>query len=555
MRALALPGRAKRAPLLLELDLTQELLEAVPEDPLGWIAARRKATLRSLLDRLADAADDPRVRGLVAKVGGRRMGLARAQELRDAVSAFGRGGKLTVAWSNSFGEEQQSSVPYYLATAFREIWLQPSGELGLIGLSAEAVFLRGALERAKVQPLLHQRYEYKSAADMFMQQGFTEANREMATRLAESGMEQIVDGIATARGLPPARVRELVDQGPFLAAKAVEAGLVDRLGYRDEVYADVRKRLGEEPRLLFVQRYTRENKLGQARRRLTKGRRPVVAMVVGTGSIHQGNSRRGNRTMGSDTVTATLRAARQDKRVRAVVFRVNSPGGSYVASDAIWREVSLLRAEGKPVVVSMGDVAGSGGYFVAMNADVIVAQPGTLTGSIGVLGGKLNARGLLERLGVAEDGVPAGRQARMFLPVTDFTEEQWQRLDGWLDLVYDDFTAKVAEGRRMSRDRVHELARGRVWTGADAHERGLVDELGGMHRAAAIARRRAALPADAELRAYPAVAPLKRMRPPANSESPAAAHVQSGWGGWADLARGLGLAPDGPLTMPPVRLG
>jgi protease-4 len=228
-----------------------------------------------------------------------------------------------------------------------------------------------------------------------------------------------------------------------------------------------------------------------------------------------------------------------------------------VASDVIWREIRHLRAGGTPVVASMGDVAGSGGYFVAMAADAIVAQPGTLTGSIGVFSGKVVAAGLLERLGVGTDAVAAGRNARMFTTREGFDDEQWARLDTWLDRVYADFVSKVADARGLTTEQVHEVARGRVWTGADAHGRGLVDELGGLQRAAALVRKRAGLPADAELRRWPPVSPLDRLSPPHSSEDRTAALATDWWSGWGSLsatAAILGLSPDGPLTMPPLTL-
>jgi protease-4 len=227
-----------------------------------------------------------------------------------------------------------------------------------------------------------------------------------------------------------------------------------------------------------------------------------------------------------------------------------------VASDTIWREVVRTRAAGKPVVVSMGDVAASGGYYIAMAADVIVAQPGTLTGSIGVIMGKPVLKEAFDRIGITTDSVSVGRGANMFAPAHPFSEDDWQRINAWLDAIYRDFTQKVASGRRMTAEQVHEIARGRVWTGADAAQNGLVDELGGMAAAAEIARRRAGLPAGAPLRTYPRVTPLDQLRPPESSESkPAAAAgldlgVFSGWGPAWQLAARAGLSPHGPLTLP-----
>jgi protease-4 len=548
--------------VLLELDLTEAPLDAPPTDPLGFVQGRRRPTLRSVVEALRDAAGDPKVGGLVARVGG-PMGLARAQELRAAVAAFAASGKSAVAWSESFGEGASGTVAYALATGFGEVWLQPSGDLGLTGVAVEATFLRGALDKAGLEPQFEQRYEYKNAVDQLSRHGFTQAYREAASRLAESAFEQVVDAVAAARGLPPQRVRELVDAAPLSAQEARDAGLVDRIGYRDEVYADVRHRLGANTRLLYLGRYRRGRAPARALDRVRRRSRPVVALVTVAGVIQQGRSRRSPLSptagAGSDTVGAALRSAGRDDAVRAVVLRVNSPGGSYVASDVIWREVGQLRKAGKPVVASMSDVAASGGYFVAMGADAIVAEPGTITGSIGVYSGKVVTTGLLERLGIGTDAVVQGRHARMFSSRVGFDDEQWRRLSDWLDRVYDDFVGKVAEGRGLSRERAHELARGRVWSGADAHERGLVDELGGLHRALELARERAGLP-DAELRRWPQLRPTDRLSPAKSSEdrTAAAARVTDWWAGWGALAgaaASLGLAPEGPLTLPPLHLG
>jgi protease-4 len=547
------------APLLLELDLTADLLDDVPSDPLSALQARRRTPLRAVLDNLHDAADDPRVAGVVARVGG-RPSLARVQELADAVREFRRHGKPAVAWAETFGEFGPGTSGYVLATAFDEIWLQPSGDVGLLGVAAGAWFLREALDRAGVEPQLDRRYEYKNAADLLLSREFRAAHREATARLAASAFEQVVAAIATGRGLAAADVRSLVDRAPLMAQEALDAGLVDRLGYRDEVYADLRRRLGDDGtvRLLYVGRYERRHRLPERVAGAVHRDRPVVALVHGSGASRQGRSGRSYPTgaaMGSETVAAALRAATAAGPVKAIVFRVNSPGGSYVASDTIWREVACAREAGKPVVVSMGDVAGSGGYFVACGADAIVAQPGTLTGSIGVVGGKAVLTGLRERLGIGHGTVTEGRHALMFSAQQEFSAEEWQRLQDWLDRVYDDFTAKVAAGRGMSREQVHEVARGRVWTGADARERGLVDELGGLHRAAEIACERADLPAETELRRYPSVGLPARLRRPRSSEDPAAAAAMHlPWGSFTDLATVLGLPAAGPLTMPGLRL-
>ncbi|MQA94560.1 MAG: signal peptide peptidase SppA [Streptosporangiales bacterium] len=542
------------APLILELDLTEGIVEGPPTDPIAAIQAMRRTRLSDIVEGLRRAARDPKVIALVAKVGGGRIALAQLQEIRDAVKHFGAAGKPTVAWAESFGELGGGTLPYYLATAFGRIHLQPSGDVGLTGVAIEERFLHDTLQKAGVDYQLTQRHEYKTAANTFTQTGYTEPHREASGRLAESIAEQVVVGVAEGRGLPEDGVRRLVDEGPYTAAEALEHGLVDELSYRDEVYGGLRKRFGDQVRLQYVGRYQRS--AGNLAKRLPHPGEQVVALIHATGPIVLGRSHRtpfSGPVMGADTVAAALRAARRDDRVKAIVLRVDSPGGSYTASDTIWREVGQARAAGKPVVVSMGVVAASGGYFVSMGADAIVAQPGTLTGSIGVLGGKPVITELLGRIGVGTDSVQEGANARMFSTSLGFTEAEWARLNGWMDRVYEDFTGKVAAGRGMTRERAHELARGRVWTGADAVANGLVDELGGVERAADEARKRAGLPADAPLRSYPKTGPLERLRPPESSEDRTAAAATlrlRAWGPMADLATRLGLPAHGPLSLP-----
>ncbi|MGH3199284.1 MAG: signal peptide peptidase SppA [Streptosporangiaceae bacterium] len=547
------------APLILELDLTEGVLEGPATDPLAAVMSLRKIRLPEIIEGLRRASRDDRVRALVAKVGGGRIGLARMQEIREAVAAFRETGKLTVAWSETFGEFTHGNVPYYLATAFDRIYLQPSGAVGLTGVAVEQLFLHDALAKIGIGFQSAKRYEYKSAADNLTERGFTGPAREAAERLATSVAEQITAAIAEHRGKTPEDARALLDRGPFLAADALAEGLVDALGYRDEVYADVRKEAGAGAILQYVARYQRGHALAQRARRLPNPRERFVAVIYASGPIRQGRSSRsplGGGAMGSDTVAAALRSATSDERVRAVLLRVNSPGGSAVASDTIWREVVRTRAAGKPVVVSMSDVAASGGYYISMAADVIVAQPGTLTGSIGVITGKPVLTEALERAGITTDSVAVGSGANIFAPTHPFSEDEWQRINTWLDVIYRDFTEKVASGRRMTVERVHEIARGRVWTGADAAQNGLVDELGGMSAAADIARRRAGLPASAPLRVYPRLTPLDQLRPPESSESrPAAAatldlRFADAWGPAWRFAAQAGLSPYGPLMLP-----
>ncbi|HEY1698280.1 MAG TPA: signal peptide peptidase SppA [Trebonia sp.] len=555
--------KRRTGPLILELDLTDGLAEGPPSDPVNALLTMRQLRLPDILEGLKRAKTDNRVRALVVKVAAGKIGLARIQELRDAVTDFRESGKLAVAWTESFGEFVRGNLPYYLATAFDRIYLQPTGTLGLTGVAVEQIFLRDALAKAGVDFQSGKRHEYKSAADQFTETGFTGPAREAASRLAESVTEQLTAAIATSRGKPLSQARELVADGPYLAQQALDLGLVDALGYRDEVYDAVRKEAGSDASLLYLQRYQRSHMLTDLPQRLSRGRNQrYVAMVYAHGPIRQGRSNRGG--MGSDTIAAALRTAAADEKARAVVLRVNSPGGSATASDVIWREVVRLRAAGKPVVVSMGDVAASGGYFISAPADVIVAQPGTITGSIGVIMGKPVLRDLFGRSGVSVDTVAENPNALMFSLARPFSDSEWSRINEWLDAIYADFTEKVASGRRLDVSRVHDLARGRVWSGADAVSNGLADETGGLRDAIAIARQRAGLPADAPVRVYPRLGPLDQLRPAESSEArpaaapavdPAAALVSAftaGWGPAWQFAARVGLPPYGPLMLPGI---
>jgi protease IV len=538
---------------LLELDLTRGVTDPPPASPVAMLRARGVPSLRHLLGTLRRARDDDRVAGLVAHLGGTGLSLAQTQDLRDAVTAFRASGKHAVIWSESYGELGPGTVPYYLATAFDEVWVQPSGELGVTGVAVEAVFLRDALDKVGVVPQVGKRKEYKTAADTFTEREMTEPAREMAARLAASAYEQIVAGVAAARKLPEERVRELVDTAPFSAAQALEAGLVDRLGYRTDVYDALKERLGAtEPKL--VERYSRRRPRDLADL-VPQRTKPAVAVVSVNGGIALGRSGGrggpgGGPGAGSDTVGAALRAAARDEHVQAVVLRVDSPGGSYVASDAIRDEVLRLRGTGRPVIASMGTVAASGGYYVSMPADVIVAQPGTITGSIGVVGGKGVLRDAFGKVGIARQGVAEGRNARMFSTHEEFSPEQWERIEEMLDRIYADFVGKAAQDRGLGFEQVEQIARGRVWTGSDARERGLVDELGGLDRAIDLACARVgAARDDVAVRALPHRSIVDRLKP-AESTDDVAVRTSLSDGLTATVYAALGLPPTGVLSMP-----
>jgi protease-4 len=484
-----LPGN-----ILLTVDLTRGLPEGSSEDPLLRLLVGSKPTLRDFLDAIDRAGDDPRVKVLLARVGDDELGLAATQEVRDTVAAFRAKGKLALAFADSFGEFGPGTRPYYLATAFDEIWLQPMGNLGLTGLYAESPFLKGTLDLVGITPQFDHREEYKTAMNLLTETKMTPAHREEVEALLASVAGQVVRGIAQDRKLSEAEVRQAIDRGPLLAEEAVEAKLVDRLGYRDEMLAHARARAGSgaEPTSLatYLDRAGHPHREGA-----------TIALIYGSGLVVRSGSSAnpvtGSNMMAATEITRAFRAAVRDPAVRAILFRIDSPGGSAVASETIWREIVFARERGKPVIVSMGDVAGSGGYYVAAAADKIVAEPATLTGSIGVLAGKLVVADLLKKIGVSTDSAQIGANAAMFSPTADFSARAHSRLEAFLDETYRGFKDHVATGRHMTQEEVEAVAKGRVWSGEDAKAKGLVDELGGYAVALRLAKEAAKLPPEA----------------------------------------------------------
>jgi protease-4 len=551
----SLPGK-----VLLEADFEQPIEEYVGDQPISRAFSGEQPTTRDIVDALDRAAKDDHVVGLVARVGAVPMGLAQIQEIRDAVGRFRAAGKPAIAWGETYGEFGAGNGCYYLATSFDKIYLQPSGDVGLTGLMYESPFVRSMLDKLDVVPRMDHRYEYKNAMNMYTETKYTDPHREAMQKLMDSQFSQIVAGIAKGRGLPEATVKAAFDAGPYLGQQAVDAKLVDGLLYRDEVYDQVRKKAGDEAKLLYLDKY-----LERAGRPHTQG--PKIALVYGVGAVQRGTggfSPLSGSAMGSDTVAAALRSAREDDDVKAIIFRVDSPGGSYVASDTIWRETQLCRKAGKPVIVTMGNLAGSGGYFVAMGADKIVAQPGTITASIGVLGGKLLTTGFWNRLGITWDEVHTSANGTMFTATEDYTPKEWDKFEAWLDRVYVDFTGKVADGRKLPKETVLKIAKGRIWSGQDAKDLGLVDALGGFDVALSLAKQAAKIPDGQDVNIVPFPRPktwfetLSKQNPD-NSEGEAwtrvAVEMATELRPALALLRQLGLTqePQGVLTMPPVR--
>jgi len=492
-----LGGKSLPSQMVLEIDFEQGVIESVPDDFAASLMLDGVPELRDLVDAIDKGAEDRRVKGLVARIGGGGMGLAHLQELRDAVIRFRESGKPAYAYAETFGEFGPGNGGYYLATAFEKIFLQPSGDIGLTGLMYESMFVRGLLDKLDVIPRLGQRHEYKNAMNYYTDQEYTEAYREAMQELMESQFGQIVRGIAEARGLSDEETLELFDNGPYLGSAALDEGLVDEMAYRDEVYAYLAEQVGDDAEMVHPVDY-----IEQAGRPHVKG--TGVALIQAYGAVVRGDSSyspvNGSVQMGSDTISSAFRAAIDDDRIEAIIFRVDSPGGSYVASDTIRRETIRAREANKPVIVSMGNLAGSGGYFVAMDADRIVAEPGTITASIGVLGGKLLTRGFWKKFGITWDEVQTSEFSNMWSPRFDYDEGSRARFEAGLDRVYEDFTGKVAEGRDMPLDEVLELAKGRIWTGEQALELGLVDALGGMETAMLQTREVLGLEGDAAIR-------------------------------------------------------
>jgi protease-4 len=519
---------------ILELNLQSAPPETASFDPLRLVTgAGRPMTLRDAVAAIHRGAEDDRVAGMIARVQLSAAPPAAVQELREAIVAFTKV-KPSLAWAETY----PGTLSYYLASAFGEVWMQPSGTVGLIGFATNALFLRDALDKAGIQAQFVARGEYKSAANMFTEDCYTDAHREADSRLIESLHAQVWQDIAQARGCDIAALNVLADRAPLLRDEACESKLLDRIGFRDEAYLRIATLVGADslddpdsddaPPRLFLSRYAQSRTGGptfSGRPALNPSSRRTIAVVTVSGPIVSGRGgpqalplSRGS--AGADTIAAALREAAADDAVKAVVLRVDSPGGAVTGSETIWRAVRRVRDGGKPVVASMGGVAASGGYYISMAADTIVANPGTVTGSIGVVTGKLVARELKDRLGVGSDSVRTNVNADAWSVNAPFTDEQRAMVEAEADLFYDDFIRRVAEARGMSVEEVDTVARGRIWTGADALARGLVDELGGLRTAVRRAKVLAGLDVDAKvaLVGFPGASVRDYLRPRASSQ-------------------------------------
>ena len=462
-------------------------------------ALRQAPTFGELIERLTVAAADPHVKGFVAKLQDVSLSPAQLQELRDTLVKFRAAGKPTYIYADSYGGSRSGMGAYYLASAFGQIWLQPVGDLSMNGVAAEIPFFKGILDKVGVEAEFSRKGTYKSFPESLTLNSMSPANREMTTGLVNDLASQIVAGIAATRGMTPESVKQLVDGAPYSGEDALKLKLIDKQGYYDMMLAGAKRKAGlsddnEKDGTLALQDYI-PNKAREAK---TK-----IALIIGEGDIvSYGDVSDG---MSADKIAAAFEDARKDKQVAAVVFRVNSPGGSPSASETIRHAIMQTQQKGKPVIVSMGGYAASGGYWISAPADKIVAEPATITGSIGVFGGKFVLAGLWQKLGVHWDSVAAGNNAEMFSSNKPFTAAQRERFEAMLDNIYKSFVTRVAQGRHMTPAQVEAVAEGHVWTGRQAKEKGLVDELGGLDKAVALAKVAAKIKPDqyVPLRLFP----------------------------------------------------
>ncbi len=492
------PTVGRNSTLVVRLD--DDLHEVPTEGVAQLFEGNRPGGLRAVLEHLRKAKADARVKAVLVVPAGMNAPLwAKVQEVHDAILDFRKSGKQAIAYLE-YGSERE----YYVATACDKIFLMPGASLDINGLATYEVFLRGTLDKIGLYADILHIGDYKTAYNAFTEKGYTKAHREATESMTRDLYEQLVRGIADGRKKSEADVRALIDEGPFSPDEALRVGLVDDLAYADQI-DDKAKLPGGKLSRLEPEDYAKVSL-----RSLGLNRGPRIAVIYATGVITSGeggyNPLSGT-VMGSETISKHIRDARNDPAVRAIVLRIDSPGGSATASDAIWRELVITRDQKKdrPLVVSMSDLAASGGYWIAMASPYIVAQPGTLTGSIGVITGKFVTGGVYAKLGANIDGVSFGKNADIASPARPFTDSERQKIESLMQDTYDEFVEKAAAARNMPPEKLDAVAQGRVWTGRQAKAIGLVDELGGLDRAIAAAKQRAKIPAgdDVEIVVYP----------------------------------------------------
>src|SRR3954471_531859 len=479
-------GSVGEGPTVLVWHLAGPVLEQ-REPRLPFSGSPEPASIAELYPALRAGRQDSGVRGLSVYIQDADLGLAKAQELRRQMMALRRAGKFVDCYLETAGEGSNGTLAYYLATACEQIYLAPAGDLNLLGLYTETRFLRGAFDKLKIEPDFNRVGRYKSAVETYTQSQYSPEAQAALAEVLDGYYSQIVSAISEARHKSDAETKALIDGAPWSADEALARGLVDHLAYPDEFKAHLEKRVGRRPAWLAIEDYSPSPVLAGKR----------VAVVFALGEIVRGRGGVAPWTddlyLGSDDMARVLRDVGKDRSIAAVVLRIDSPGGSALASDLILREVEKLR-EKKPVVVSMSDTAASGGYYIAARADKIVAEPASLTGSIGIFGGKLVTRRFEEEiLGIGHDTQKRGANADLYSSLQPYTPQQEVKIQQLMNRTYRAFVGHVATGRKMSRSAVEGVASGRVWTGAAAQKNGLVDELGGLDRAVEIARQQAHL--------------------------------------------------------------
>jgi protease IV len=483
----------KTKPRYLQLLLKEEIIEGRPDYTL--FSRREKTALEDVLAAIEQAARDRKIAAMELTLDNLVIGWGRLSALRRSLLQFRRSGKPIYCFMESGGNAE-----YFLASACDQIFIPPASSLHLVGLKAEVFFFRDVLDRFGIEPNLRSVGEYKSAGETFTRNEMSPQSREQWNVLLDDLFEEFCRLLGEGRGLPREEIIAKINQGPYTAREAYEQRLVDGLCYEDEIKAKLEEKFGSSLRAIPANRYS----VGEGFiRRLVTFRRPRVALLHIIGNLSSGESRRGadgRAISGSDTIGGFLDHANKSRRIRAVVLRIDSPGGTGIASDVIWRKVSLLQKK-KPVVASFGDVAASGAYYIAAAASSIVAEPTSITGSIGVMGGKFVAKKLIERLGVHHASLRRGDHAEYGSPLSSFSEGESDRLARQLEEFYrQDFLKKVADGRRMSDDAADQVGRGRIWSGARARDNGLVDITAGLKEAIEEARQQAGIPAAQKTR-------------------------------------------------------
>ena len=478
---------------LLTLRVAGSLPDYTPDDPFKKYFGGPDQSLTGLVMQFKKAKVDKRIKAILLEVDISGVGWGKAEELREAITDFRSSGKPVYAYVE-FGLNKE----YYIATACDKIYVPPPGELFINGLAADVMFFRGSLDKLGIYPDIYQIGKYKSAGDMFTQKQMTDAHREYVNSLLDDLYGRYVNTIAQSRKKTPDQIRALIDNAPYGAAKAKEVGLIDESAYRDDVEKQIKTQLGYKDADAFTPvRGTDYRDVSPESLGLNEGERIAVIYASGTiGSGSSQNSPSGEQSIGSDTVSKAVSDAAADKTIKAIILRVDSPGGSGLASDIIWHAVEAANQK-KPVVVSMSDVAASGGYYISAAASKIIAEPSSITGSIGVVAGKPVMRGFYDWLGISNEYVLRGKNAGMFRETEKFSDDERAKFEDWIKTTYyQDFIPKVAKGRKKDPQSVDSVGQGRVWTGAQAKDRGLVDDFGGLDKAIEVAKDLAKIPKD-----------------------------------------------------------